>query len=224
MGRITFGDFAKRYSPAAEILPDSLSMVMLGEEAAEKSALYMFHHIKSGTGLINVLSDGKDGGQYRVRVILSSPVKTISQQGYNRCTVETENALVFQCKRVVVSVPSTLYPLIEFSPALPDPKYDYAENIQLGMYAKTISVYERPWWRGTSLSGIITSVNPLISFSRDTCVEEDKQYSITCFIIGDTGRRWSKLPAGGKAEAGTSPTGEAFSGTSEACAQADQCD
>lgn len=31
-----------------------------------------------------------------------------------------------------------------------------------------------------------------ISFSRDTCVEADGQYSITCFIVGDSGRRWSK--------------------------------
>lgn len=68
------------------------------------------------------------------------------------------------------------------------------------MYAKTILVYERPWWREHGLSGIISSVLGLISFSRDTCIEEDRQYSITCFIVGDTGRQWSKLPAAAKRE------------------------
>ncbi|KAF5633377.1 flavin-containing protein [Fusarium tjaetaba] len=32
-----------------------------------------------------------------------------------------------------------------------------------------------------------------ISFTRDTCVPEDKQYSITCFHVGHPGRKWSQL-------------------------------
>ena len=32
-----------------------------------------------------------------------------------------------------------------------------------------------------------------ISFTRDTCVPEDKQYSITCFHVGQPGRKWSQL-------------------------------
>jgi monoamine oxidase len=61
---ITFADFAKRYSPAAESLANALSKALLGAEATQMSALYMFHYIKSGTGLRNMVSDGKDGGQY----------------------------------------------------------------------------------------------------------------------------------------------------------------
>jgi hypothetical protein len=29
-----------------------------------EDTLYMFHYIKRGTGLSNMVSDGKDGGQY----------------------------------------------------------------------------------------------------------------------------------------------------------------
>jgi monoamine oxidase len=55
-----------------------------------------------------------------------------------------------------------------------------------------IFVFEKPWWRNANLSGIFNSDTGPISFSRDTCVEEDKQYSITCFLVGDKGRKWSK--------------------------------
>jgi monoamine oxidase len=141
---------------------------------------------------------------------LSSPVKKISQQGGNRSTVEIANGRTYECKRVIVSVPSTLYSLIEFSPTLPRAKHDYAESTQLGMYAKTIFVYERPWWREHGLSGILDSVVGLISFSRDTCIEEDKQYSITCFIVGETGRRWSKLSAAARIQQVTNQLERAF--------------
>lgn len=37
-----------------------------------------------------------------------------------------------------------------------------------------------------------TEVGP-ITFTRDTCVPAVKQYSLTCFVVGERGRQWSKL-------------------------------
>lgn len=38
-------------------------------------------------------------------------------------------------------------------------------------------------------------------FTRDTCIEEDNQFSITCFIVGDPGRKWSALSIAGRKRA-----------------------
>ena len=42
----------------------SLCAAFLGTEAGELSALFIINYIKSGTGLLNMSSDLKDGGQY----------------------------------------------------------------------------------------------------------------------------------------------------------------
>jgi monoamine oxidase len=45
-------------------IADLISTALLGVESDEVSALYMLHYFKSGFGIDNLLSDGKDGGQY----------------------------------------------------------------------------------------------------------------------------------------------------------------
>lgn len=45
-------------------IADLISTALLGVESEEVSALYMLHYFKSGCGIDNLLSDGKDGGQY----------------------------------------------------------------------------------------------------------------------------------------------------------------
>jgi len=38
-----------------------------------------------------------------------------------------------------------------------------------------------------------TSVCGPVSFTRDTCTEDDGHYSLTCFVVGESGRQWSAL-------------------------------
>lgn len=64
----------------------------------------------------------------------------------------------------------------------------------MGHYSKTVYVFSSPWWREAGLSGAITSEDGPITFSRDTCVTELSQFSITCFHVGDPGRKMSELP------------------------------
>lgn len=96
---------------------------------------------------------------------------------------------------MIVSIPTCLLPSLSFDPPLPPNKQALAQNTALGYYAKAIFVFDRPWWREAGLSGVMESSEGPISFSRDTCIEQDDQYSITCFIVGDSGRRWSKWSA-----------------------------
>ncbi|KAF4826680.1 putative flavin-containing monoamine oxidase A [Colletotrichum tropicale] len=179
-----------------------LSRACLGLESSEVGALPVIDYVKAGTGLGNISSDLKDGAQYlRNRqgnqtfstrlagslnagaVKLSMPVSKIAQSNES-CMVSTSPGPAYRCKKVLLSVPSTLYPLIEFTPILPATKEALSKS-RLGYYSKTILVFEKPWWRDAGFSGAIASETGPIVFSRDTCVPDDKQYSITCFHVAE---------------------------------------
>ncbi|KAI2467498.1 amine oxidase [Annulohypoxylon bovei var. microspora] len=214
---VTFEEYAEKHAPGGvgAAFSRTISESYLGVGPREVSALFMVDYIRSGTGFENMNSDKKHGGQYlrnrqgnqmfSVRlaaqlpadtVRLSTPAEKITQQPQGGCLVETAGAgLAFRAKRVIVSVPTTLYSLITFEPPLPAAKLALGDNTALGYYAKTIFVFDRPWWREAGLSGIMESTDGPISFSRDTCSVDDNQYSITCFIVGDSGRQWSKWSA-----------------------------
>lgn len=109
------------------------------------------------------------------------------------CTVKTKSGHKYHSKKVILSVPTSLYPKIDFEPHLSPAKKELGDSTELGYYSKSILVFDEPWWRNANLSGVLTSMDGLISFTRDTCVPEDKQYSITCFHVGQPGREWSQL-------------------------------
>ncbi|RBR17892.1 uncharacterized protein FIESC28_06331 [Fusarium coffeatum] len=210
---LTFGQLGSKYlgPELGPAVADSATSGLLGVGPDEVSALYMVDYFRAGTGLDNMASDKKDGGQYlrnrqgnqtfsirlaaklpKKAVRLRCPVKKI-RQGSTGAIVETADPRHnFWAKRVVISVPTCLYSTIAFDPPLPPSKQTLSDSTALGYYSKSIFVFEKPWWREAGLSGIIESETGPIVFSRDTCSEEDGQYSITCFVVGDRGREWSK--------------------------------
>ncbi|WYZ43637.1 hypothetical protein EsH8_VII_000073 [Colletotrichum jinshuiense] len=207
---MTFAEFAEKHFPGEEVqkYADELTKALLGVNADETSALYMIDYMQSGTGIANMIAETKDGGQYlrnrQVRlaellpagsVQLSSPVTSIKQLLGGGCIVGTYSGLAYRAKRVVVSVPTSLYPNISFNPPLPAAKQALGESTALGYYSKVILVFDKPWWRDAGMSGVIHPVKGPISFTRDTCSIDDGQYSLTCFILGNSGREWSKWSA-----------------------------
>ncbi|KAK3693237.1 putative amine oxidase [Podospora appendiculata] len=214
---VTFKALVQANCPgeAATDAADLLTGALFGVGAGEISSLYVIEHVKSCTGLENLLSDMQDGGQFlRVRqgaqtfatrlaellpagaIKLSNPVKTITQSP-NLCTVGTPTGAAFCSRKVILSVPTTAYNTIEFTPPLPHAKQSLADKTILGYQAKMVLIFPTPWWREAGLSGAMesTKLEGPISFTRDTCSEQDGHYSITCFMTGESGRRWSILPA-----------------------------
>lgn len=107
--------------------------------------------------------------------------------------VLTEAKEKFYCRKVIVSIPTTLYHSISFKPELPPTKTTLSDNTVMGYYSKMIFIFKEPWWRAAGLSGILSAETGPISFTRDTSIPADDQWSITCFIVGERGRQWSKL-------------------------------
>jgi monoamine oxidase len=63
---ITLKEWAERNfdTPLARKFAGRVGPAWLGAEADEMSALYLVDYVKSGTGVQNMSSDLKDGGQY----------------------------------------------------------------------------------------------------------------------------------------------------------------
>ena len=127
-------------------------------------------------------------------LFLGTPVTSIDQSRPDGvCMVQTRGDITFHCRRVIVSVPTTLYPSISFTPPLPQEKSTLSHETIMGYYSKMIFVFAEPWWRNAGFTGILDCADGPIVFSRDTSVPTDDQWSITCFIVGGRGRTWSKL-------------------------------
>lgn len=139
---------------------------------------------KISTKLANELSPGS--------IRLGDAVMSI-QQGPTDCVVTTQRGQTFHCQKVIVSIPTSLYYTISFTPTLPEAKLALSESTTLGYYAKMVVIYSYPWWRDIGLNGAFISFIGPVTFTRDTSTEQDGQYSITCFLVGDAGRKWSIL-------------------------------
>lgn len=155
-------------------------------------------------------SDSKHGGQYlRLAqgtqsfsrglaselppgtVSFVSPVRKIEQRdGMVRVTSARG---VYEASRVVVSVPTPLYREITFDPALPPEKLELADATLLGDYCKSIVFYKTPWWREYDLCGLTQSCHGPYSVTRDSSVDADGHYSLTCFVVGQPAREWMQL-------------------------------
>lgn len=99
----------------------------------------------------------------------------------------------FTCKRVIISVPTTLYKEIDFNPPLPQEKIQLGQQNKHGYTNKVIVHYSTPWWRQYGLCGLLQSFSGPISVTRDSSLDELGQYSLTCFTVGNLGRELSKL-------------------------------
>jgi monoamine oxidase len=152
-------------------------------------------------------SDQKNGGQYlRIAqgtqsfskglaselppesLILNSPVQQISQHPGSVRVVSARGT--FEASRVIVSVPTPLYKEITFEPALPLEKLQLADATRLGDYCKMIVFYKKPWWRDAGLCGLAQSSNGPFAVTRDSSVDADGHYSLTCFVVGQPAREW----------------------------------
>jgi monoamine oxidase len=91
-------------------------------------------------------------------------------------------------------VSTPLYKDIDFSPPLPANKIAVSSSTHLGFTAKMILIYDSPWWRDLGLSGVLNSSLGPLAFTRDSSTDIDEQFSLTCFLVGDPGRRWADIP------------------------------
>ncbi|EXJ89087.1 hypothetical protein A1O3_02151 [Capronia epimyces CBS 606.96] len=228
---LTVEDFVKRFRPT-DITLSTVTIwtrAMLGVEPSEVSALYFLEYCRSGGGLLQLRSDRIGGGQHlRCKTGMSSfanglasmlrpgsiklnnPVESITQHPSGRTHVTTRGGQEYRAARVIVSLPTPLLKDIIFSPALPALKQEYNSSVRLGYYSKMIALYSRPWWQDSGLCGLSQSFVGPVSLTRDTSNASASHYSLTCFLVGESGRKWSQLPEGERRRAVLEQLGTMF--------------
>lgn len=140
-------------------------------EAAQISMLFFLHYLASGDGLDQMLSADTNGAQARLfhggthqiarriaddlgdRLHLQQPVRHI-EWSQTQVTVHCDNA-VHTARHAIVTVPPTLLPRIEFSPALAQPRRALQRKLSMGACIKFWVAYTKPFWREAGLNGVI---------------------------------------------------------------------
>jgi monoamine oxidase len=108
-----------------------------------------------GSQLVSERVAGKLGS----RVVLSSPVTSIHQDG-KEVTV-TSARLIVHAKQTIVAIPPVLLAGIHFSPDVPRLRRNLARRMVPGHLIKWEAIYPTPFWRDAGLSGqVISDLGP----------------------------------------------------------------
>lgn len=200
-----------------------------GQDPSDVSALAFLEIARGGLGIVNLRYDGKDGAQYlRLRegtsaiatgmagllpkeaIRLGTPVSAVTKKEDGCFDVTTRGGEVFVTKKVIVSVPSNTYKDITFDPPLPPWKQAHASATRYGTYVKYICLFKTPWWRKLGACGLVQSFRGPINHSRDTSVDQDENYALTCFITSGPARRWLAMGDGERRDAVVSQLARLF--------------
>ncbi|KAI1862752.1 uncharacterized protein JN550_010089 [Neoarthrinium moseri] len=187
--------------------------VMHGLESTEESAAWFIDYCRSNRGLFAVRADDCTGGNYLrlpqgtqaiakgiagliryENISLSQPVASIEDKG-SHVVVTTAAGKDFKSRKVIVSIPSSMYKEIDFLPALPPRVQELVYSNRLGHYNKAIVFYKTPWWRGLGFNGFALSYKGPACVIRDTSVDDHGIWALTCFVNGRPGEEWSRRNA-----------------------------
>lgn len=133
-------------------------------------------------------------------VLLNSPVDEI-QQLKDHVIVGVSNGARYQCRKVIMAIPSNTYDYIKFTPPLPPAKNAIVSRTMGGVYCKVIITYKAAWWRNIGLSGKFTSLTGPLCFSWEISDPTLDQYSLAFFVSGAWAKPWQQLNSLGKEEA-----------------------
>jgi monoamine oxidase len=89
----------------------------------------------------------------------------------------------FACGHLVVAVPPALYNSISWFPSLPPEKMQLSQRMPMGSIIKTVTYYEKPFWRLLGLSGeaFDSSGTPVV-YSVDDCKPDGSHPAIMGFV------------------------------------------
>lgn len=124
--------------------PKRASAFALREEMTDKSA-WRQHNIKEGYGkLLDYFAS--ECHKYGVAIELGKKVETVDWGGKN-IQIICEDAKVYRGAQLLLTVPVSVIPEINFMPALPKKK-EAAKHIGYGPVVKTLIRFKSKWWRG----------------------------------------------------------------------------
>ena len=181
-------------------------------EPDEVSMLAWLSYVNNGLGIMR-LCEVENGAQERKflggsqqisdrlrdklgsdRVLLNHVVTHI-QWSSDLIQVTCENKRVFSCRHLIIALAPSLYKSVTFEPELPAKKRQATEQMYMGSIIKTITVFDRPFWRENGFAGSVLDTSQAASpvvFSYDDSLEADHFYALMGFVVADASRKWAK--------------------------------
>jgi monoamine oxidase len=165
--------------------------------------------IRGTAGQIPPILSRQLGGDKIIR--LNSRVAAIHQgsDGVTVSAITPQGYIAYEGKAVIVAIPPWLAGAISYTssvpgqPGLPARRMHLTQRMAMGVIAKVVCLYERPWWRTSKeqLSGMSCSGGRLAGFTADTSEPGDEGPGmLTGFIQGDNLLEWIELPPDGRQE------------------------
>lgn len=184
----------------------------LGQDPSEVSALAFLEIARGALGIVNLRYDGKHGPQHlRLQegtqaiptgmakllphgtIRLNNPVSSISRRTPREYVVTTVHGRQYQARKIIISIPGPAYKTIAFEPALPSQMESYTASIRFGCYVKFICLFKTPFWREKGFCGLSQSFKGPLNHTRDTSIDSQGNYALTCFVTSAPARGWLRL-------------------------------
>ena len=188
--------------------------VLVGVEPWEMSLLYFLWYIKSGHGIIDILTDAQDavfdGGAQQLseklkaiitankanKVQTSSPILTISKADNNQVSFTQQSNETTCGDYAIVATTPTVRNQIQYKNIKYNGVYmQYAQRMPMGSILKTFMYYEKRWWNDQNgLNGIATItgsdnyVGQTFDISQQTVTP-----CLMGFVLADKAREWQTL-------------------------------
>lgn len=89
-------------------------------------------------------------------MILNSPVCQL-QQDADHVVVTCEDGKQYQAQFVISAIPQALLNSVSFNPPLPPLKNQLIQRIPMGSVIKTVTFYEKAFWREKGFNGVLIS-------------------------------------------------------------------
>jgi monoamine oxidase len=206
---------------------------MLGQEPTDISALFFLQYCKAGGGLLQMRSDRKGGGQHlRMRqgtqyiakslaatlpdgvLRPSTAVTSIQQVSPDLVRVQT-SAGAFQATKVICAVPPTVLRDLTAELQLSAEMRLALSSYAYGFYMKVMARFKSPFWVSRGFCGLGQSFTGSACIFRDTSVPAQGKHILTCFMAGETGRRWAEQPEQARKEVLLKQIGDTYGVSAE---------
>lgn len=162
-------------------------------EASDLSLLHLLFYCHSG-GLWNRLL-GTGGGAQQDRIVggsqvvsirmaealdvrLGAPVRRIDHGGADVTVHHDGTGSPMRAAQVIVAIPPVLAGRIDYRPSLGGLREQLTQNVPMGSVIKTMTVYDRPWWRDEGLSGQAAGLGRMVSV-----VFDNSPTDATCGVL-----------------------------------------
>lgn len=200
------------HTAAARRLFKLLLRDLFSAELSEVSLLNLLCETQSSGGFVNeistsgVLQDRVVEGAQAIAdklaleltppVQVNCPVRCIEQLA-DQVAVSTHQK-TYSARQVVVAIPPTQIPRIDFRPTLPRQLMRTIQKLRMGSVIKCLALYDRAFWRDSGYMGELYT-DPLIAY--DATSASGKHPALVALISGDRAITLSDLPAAERKQA-----------------------